>query len=100
MPLAKLPDGLTFPAEITDRIWFDADTQRLVFRGFMSKATFDRLDRLHNDHSYQQAIDDLFRISVYEDAGPPKREFPNRLTGAVLTGMLVGIGSIILFLTR
>jgi hypothetical protein len=40
----RLPDGLEFPPALKNRIWFDAAKRRLVFRGFMSKAEFDRLN--------------------------------------------------------
>jgi hypothetical protein len=42
--LETLPPGFQFPGELRDRIWYDRAQQRLLFRGFMSKAMFDRLD--------------------------------------------------------
>lgn len=73
VPLVKMPDALNspeplqFPESLADRIWFDSDRKRLVFQGFMSKATYDRLDALSNDDVYQRALDELFRQSVYEE---------------------------------
>jgi hypothetical protein len=74
-----LPDDLNsseplqFPDSLADRIWFDSDRKRLVFQGFMSKATYDRLDALSNDDVYQRALDELFRQSVYEEPVEPRR---------------------------
>ena len=73
--LKRLPDGVTFPAELGDRIGYDPDRARLWFRGFMCKAEFDRLSRLSDDWGYRRAMEDLFRISTLE---PPGRS-PNRL---------------------
>lgn len=58
--LDRLPDGLRFPEDLKDRISYDASRQQLVFRGFMSKVTFDRLERLSADLDYQRGIEALF----------------------------------------
>jgi hypothetical protein len=77
--LKRLPDGLTFPPELSDRIHFDADRGKLSFRGFMCKAEFDRLGRLSDDWGYRRAMEDLFRLCTLE---PPGRS-PNRLAAIV-----------------
>jgi hypothetical protein len=63
----RLPDGLEFPPALKDRIWFDAAKRRLVFRGFMSKAEFDRLNRLSDDWGYRRPLEDLFRLCTPEE---------------------------------
>jgi len=84
VPLEHLPDRLQFPEPLHDRIWFDDERQSLAFRGFMSKATYDRLDGLTNDSAYQRALDELFRQCVYEEPGSRKRRLCKVLTIAVL----------------
>jgi hypothetical protein len=69
--LAELPSGLQFPADLCDRIAYDAARRRLVFRGFMSKAEFDRLCQLSNEWSYRRPLEELFRLCTPEDPSPP-----------------------------
>ncbi len=76
--LARLPDGLAFPPELGDRIRYDADRHKLSFRGFMCKAEFDRLSRLHDDWGYRRALEDLFRLCTLEPE--PGSRPTNRLT--------------------
>ena len=68
----KLPDGLQFPPELSGRIHFDSDRHRLVFRGFMSKADFDRLCKLHDDWGYRRPLEDLFRQCTPEEERRPQ----------------------------
>ena len=76
--LDRLPDGLTFPPELGERIWFDEDRKTLSFRGFMSKADFDRLNNLSDHWGYRRSLESLFRICIYEDNAPRS---PNRMAG-------------------
>lgn len=73
--MERLPDGLSFPPELDGRIRFDADRRTLSFRGFMSKAEFDRLSRLHDDWGYRRSLEDLFRICTLD----PEPQPTNRL---------------------
>jgi hypothetical protein len=74
--MASLPDGLSFPPEFDGRIRYDDARRALCFRGFMSKAEFDRLSRLHDSWSYRRSLEELFRICTLEPEAPPT----NRLT--------------------
>lgn len=85
--LDRLPADLTFPDDLAGRIRFDASTARLSFRGFMSKADFDRLYALGDDWPYRRALEDLFRLCVSEDAPPPRGL--RRLAGALMSLGLV-----------
>jgi hypothetical protein len=69
--MTSLPPGLTFPPDLSDRIRFEAASQRLVFRGFMSKAEFDRLCRLSDDWGYRRPLEDLFRLSTSKESERP-----------------------------
>jgi hypothetical protein len=70
VPLNRVPDGLQFPADLSHRIQYDADRRRLVFRGFMSKAEFDRLCLLTEDWGYRRSLEELFRLSTAEPESP------------------------------
>lgn len=65
--LNRAIDDLEFPPDLKGRIHVDPIRKRLVFRGFMSKADYDRLSRLRQDSEYLAAVDRLFRISTEED---------------------------------
>ena len=64
--LERLPDGLSFPQKLAERISYAAESHELRFAGFMSKTDFDKLVRLHNDIAYQRALDRLFQICTFE----------------------------------
>jgi hypothetical protein len=70
VPLNHLPDGLQFPTDLSPRVQFDASRHRLVFRGFMSKAEFDRLCLLSEDWSYRRSLEELFRRCTAEPESP------------------------------
>jgi hypothetical protein len=71
--LDVLPDGFTIPDQYRDRFRFDADTRRLYFQGFMSKADFDKLYLLSENWSYRRSLEELFRQSTIEPAGQSAR---------------------------
>ncbi|MEO8166023.1 MAG: hypothetical protein ABI619_11575 [Betaproteobacteria bacterium] len=92
VPLLRLPDAFQFPKALHDRIWFDDERKCLAFRGFMSKATYDRLDALANDVAYQRAIDELFRQSVYDEPGSRQPALYKLLPiAALLTAALIAV---------
>jgi len=68
----RLTDGLEFPLEFKDRIHFDPIARRLIFRGYMSKADFDRLSQLSNDWSFRRSLEELFRLSIPEEPSRPR----------------------------
>jgi hypothetical protein len=70
--LASLPSDFELPPEVAKRIRFDPATHQLIFRGFMSKADYDRLMRLKGSVDYGRAIEHLFQIST-EDETPGSR---------------------------
>lgn len=69
--MPRLPQGLQFPPELSEKISFDPERGRLVFRGFMSKADFDRLSCLSDDWPYRRSVEDLFRICMPEEPRKP-----------------------------
>ena len=91
--LKNLPQDLEFPAELSQRVWYDKSQQRLVFDGFMSKSTFDRLEALHPDLEYRRALEAMFRIAVLEDAhGPPRQTLILVAAGLMLVLMASAVG--------
>jgi len=67
VPIQRWPEGLKFPADLKDRIEYDADRGRLVYHGFMSKSEFDRLCKLSDDWSYRRPLEELFRLCTVEE---------------------------------
>lgn len=61
--LDVLPEGITLPQDMKDRLWYEPDNHRLVHRGFMSKSDFDRLSQLSDDWGYRRQMEELFRLS-------------------------------------
>lgn len=91
--LQRLPNGLVFPADLQERIHYDAENKRLVFRGFMTKSEYDRLTGLNDDFQYQRAVYQLF-----VGAGPDERW---HLWFWIIVGLaLGGIVWAIFFVTR
>lgn len=70
-----LPDGIVFPPEMADRVRYDRDNRTLSYRGFMSKAEFDRLSQLHDDWGYRRSLEELFRLCTLD----PEPRLTNRL---------------------
>jgi hypothetical protein len=68
----KLPDGYQFPSDLQDRIRFDPEGHRLVFRGYMSKGDFDRLSQLTRDWGFRRSLEDLFRQCIPEPDPEPE----------------------------
>lgn len=89
--LEALPGECRFAEDLARRVWYEADERRLAFRGFMSKATFDRLERLSKDPAYQRALEELFRVSVFEPPPEPARR--SRLAWiALAVAAVLGLG--------
>ncbi len=71
--LDRLPEGFAFPVDLEDRFHFDAQDHTLSFRGYMSKADFDRVSQLTSDWKFRRTLEDLFRLCVPEEAPRPSR---------------------------
>lgn len=70
--MERLPAGLQFPPDLGQRIHFDAESRRLVYRGFMSKSEFDRLCQISDDWPYRRALEDLFRLCTPDEEPRPR----------------------------
>lgn len=71
--LERLPTKLVFPAELADRIHYEAAQKRLVFRGVMDRIDYDRLVGISDDVSYLNAIQQLYCQATYPP--PAKRSW-------------------------
>lgn len=88
VPLSRLPEGLTFPAEFQDRIHFDASRHRLVFRGFMRKSDYDALARLSGDLTYLDALQHLFSAATFDPPPATRRRKLVAVAGLVIAAAL------------
>jgi hypothetical protein len=70
--LARLPAELKFPERLRDRVGFDAAAERLTYRGFMTKCTYDELCALTDDVEYHRALEQLF-VRTSEEVAPHHR---------------------------
>ncbi len=60
--LEKLPGGVSFPAKgAKSRIWYDANEQRIYYKGVMEPEARSELIKRSEDRDYRGAIDRLFR---------------------------------------
>jgi hypothetical protein len=69
----RLPGDFNIPADLGERLRFDAQSKRLYFRGYMSKADFDRLCQLTKDWAFKRRLEELFQICIDDDDVQPKR---------------------------
>ena len=79
--LEALPEGMRLPQDMKDRLWFEPENQKLVHRGFMSKADFDRLSQLSENWSYRRQLEELFRLSGPDE---PRRRGLRGLLSSVM----------------
>lgn len=91
--LAQLPVGVMFPSELQGRVWYDGERKRLYFRGFMSKADFDRLCRAHNDFHFQRALEELFQKCTFLDVTPGEQRSSSRWVRQAAAALAVAVAS-------
>jgi hypothetical protein len=89
-PLRQLPQGISFPPVVSERISFDSQAGRLTYRGFMTKYAHDELLALAADEQYRNAVENLFVQSAAEFAPRPSA----RTSHWLVTGLTVGITAI------
>ena len=96
--LEQVPACFSIPAELEARFHHDPDQKLLIFRGFMSKATFDRLRKISTDFAYQRALEHLFQLAVPEEEPPPRRGRRALVVGGTLTAVLAALSGILFWL--
>ena len=75
--LDQLPSDLEFPQKLNERIRYDNERKGLVYRDAMSSNMFETLLHLHTDSDYRRAIEELFRIAVYQSDKKRQRTSKN-----------------------
>lgn len=90
--LAELPREVVFPQHLRDRIRYEPQQQRLVYRGFMTKRAFDELAALSDAVTYRRALEQLFVLTAAEMA-PPVASGRRR---AVVLGAAVALAAALL----
>jgi ferric-dicitrate binding protein FerR (iron transport regulator) len=90
--LAELPREVVFPPHLQDRVRYDPQQQRLIYRGFMTKRAFDELASLSDAVTYHRALEQLFVLTAAEIA-PPVTPARRR---AVLVGATVALVAVLL----
>jgi hypothetical protein len=95
VPLREIPPELAVPDELKQRFRYDDQRKRLCFDGFMSKAVFDRLEKLDADSDFQHALDELFRISTPEDSGEGRQQTRIVVAVVIATVALVCVAVLI-----
>jgi hypothetical protein len=69
--LEQFPEDLRLPPRFQDRLEFDREGRKLIFRGYMSKAEFDELSSLTRDWRFRRTLEDLFRLCTPENKPTP-----------------------------
>jgi predicted membrane-bound spermidine synthase/Flp pilus assembly protein TadD len=59
--LEQLPVGLSFPKELTGRVWYDPEKKLLFYKGVMENEERSQLMSLSEDRDYRGAVDTLYR---------------------------------------
>ncbi len=94
--LQSLPPEITFFDEFPEPIRFDPERQRLVYRGFMTSASYRFLHSLSHDSDYITALDYLFQASSYS----LNRPRPVAKVWAWLVGASLVLGATVFAWTR
>jgi hypothetical protein len=63
--LDRLPEGLEFPDDFPEPLRYEPHRKRLVYRGFMSSASYSFLRGRNADRAFLVAVDELFQASAY-----------------------------------
>jgi len=66
--LANLPKRVVFPERLKERVHYDPARGEFLFRGFMTKCTYDELAALDDDADYRRALEQLFVLTSEEVA--------------------------------
>jgi hypothetical protein len=92
--LAHLPANCKFPERLADRLRYDREQGELLFRGFMTKCTYDELSALSDDADYHRALERLFVLTSAEAAPTPKSALPLTAIAATIGGLAVAAGAL------
>jgi hypothetical protein len=88
--LSHLPATVSFSDRVSERLRYDGSRGVLIYRGFMTKCTYDEISGLSDDPEYHRAIERLF-VLTSADVAPEKTGLPPRvLVAAAAVVLMVG----------
>lgn len=96
VPLEKIPEHFSIPADLQTRFSYDPAHKRLDFQGWMCKATYDRLRNISSDYGYQRALERLFQMAEPEEETPPRKSYGILVTVGVLVLAVAVAGGVVL----
>jgi hypothetical protein len=93
--LPQLSSRVVFPERLCERIRHDAACGELIYRGFMTKCTYDELAALDSDPDYRRALEQLFVLTSQEVARPAAKakSYAAGLVLAIAATLLVAAGA-------
>jgi hypothetical protein len=94
VPLSRLPDKFAFPERLREKIAFDASAGRLLFRGFMTKCTYDELSALSDDPDYHRALEQLFVLTSAAAMPVGQRRSPVALAAAAVGAVAIVLAAV------
>ena len=91
--LAHLPADCIFPEYLHERLRYDAERGELIYRGFMTKCTYDALSALSDDADYHRALERLFVLTSEEVSTSDRSALPATAIAATIGAMAVAAGA-------
>ena len=92
--LSKLPSDLKFSERLQERVRYDANRGELIYRGFMTKCTYDELSALSDDAEYHRALERLFVLTSGDAAPTPSRRIPAAAIAATIGAVAIAAGAL------
>lgn len=65
-PLGQLPESIQLGEGLSEAMSYDGQAKKLVYNGFMTRASYDYLRSLSNDRAYQDALLYIYIHSSHE----------------------------------
>jgi hypothetical protein len=87
--LSHLPATVSFSDRVSERLRYDASRGELIYRGFMTKCTYDEISGLSDDPEYHRAIERLFVLTSGEVASERKSLSPGIFVAAAAAVLMV-----------
>jgi hypothetical protein len=86
--LSHFPATVSFPERVRERLRYDANRGELVYRGFMTKCSYDEISSLSDDPEYHRAVERLFVLTSAEVAPERASLSPPIMVAAAATVLM------------
>jgi len=83
-----LPATASFPERLRERLRYDASRGELIYRGFMTKCSYDEISALSDDLEFHLAVERLFVLTSAEVAPERTSLSPRILVAAAATVLM------------